>query len=127
MIPGDRKYSNTHEWVKIEGDLVVVGITDYAQDALGDITFVELPEVGKNVDQESQCGVVESVKVANDIFAPIAGEIAAVNTALGDKPELLNEDPYEKGWIIKLSDYDQGQFEDLMINDEYEALLERSA
>jgi glycine cleavage system H protein len=127
MTPDDRKYSNTHEWIRIEGDLAVIGITDYAQDALGDITFVELPPVGKNLDREGECGVLESVKAANDIFVPVSGKIAEVNTALGEKPELLNEDPYGKGWILKLSDYDRGQLDDLMTGEQYEAFLERSA
>ncbi len=127
MIPEDRRYTASHEWVKIEDDTAVVGITDYAQDALGDITFVDLPAVGNAIDQEAECGVVESIKVANDMFAPIAGEIVDVNKALGKKPELLNEDPYGKGWIIKLADYDRGQFDDLMISQEYEAFLEKQA
>ncbi len=100
--PKDLMYSKDHEWVKVEGDLVVVGITDYAQNALHEITFVELPEVGSTVEANVECGLVESMKASSDIFSPVSGEVAEVNTKLEDAPELVNEDPYGKGWMMKI-------------------------
>lgn len=119
--PDDRKYSETHEWVELEDDMAVVGLSDYAQAELGDITFVELPEVGDVVSQNDECGVVESVKAASDLFAPISGEIAEVNRDLEEKPEAINEDPYGDGWIFKLKDVDETQYEALLEADEYVA------
>lgn len=124
MMPDDRKYTKSHEWLKIEGDFVVVGITDYAQEALGDITYVEMPEIGKTVDQAGECGVIESVKVASDILAPVAGEVAEVNSDLEAEPELVNRDPYGKGWILKLKNIDAGQVAGLMDEADYEAMTE---
>ncbi len=100
--PKDLMYSKDHEWVKVEGDLVVVGITDYAQNALHEITFVELPEAGSTVEANVECGLVESMKASSDIFSPVSGEVAEVNTKLEDAPELVNEDPYGKGWMMKI-------------------------
>ena len=124
MTPDDRKYTKTHEWVKIEDDVAVVGITDYAQESLGDITFVELPTVGDVMEQGEECGVIESVKAASDIFTPIGGEIAEVNTAIEDKPEAVNQSPYEHGWIFKIRNFDEAEVHNLMDADQYEALLE---
>ncbi len=124
MTPDDRKYTKTHEWVKIENDCAVVGITDYAQESLGDITFVELPAVGDTVEQGEECGVIESVKAASDLYAPVSGEIAEVNTFLEEKPEAINRSAYEDGWIFKLRDFDEDQVERLMDADQYEAMLE---
>ena len=101
-VPDDLKYSKDHEWVKVEGDLVIVGITDYAQHSLHEITFVELPEVGSSVEADSECGLVESMKASSDIFSPLSGEIAEVNSDLEDAPELVNEEPYGKGWMFKI-------------------------
>lgn len=101
-VPEDLMYNKEHEWVKVEGDLVIVGITDYAQNALHEITFVELPEVGSTVEANTECGLVESMKASSDIFAPVSGDIAEVNTQLEDAPELVNEDPYGKGWMMKI-------------------------
>jgi glycine cleavage system H protein len=101
-VPNDLKYSKDHEWVKVEGDLVIVGITDYAQHSLHEITFVELPEVGSSVEADSECGLVESMKASSDIFSPLSGEIAEVNSDLEDAPELVNEEPYGKGWMFKI-------------------------
>ncbi|MFX1264765.1 MAG: glycine cleavage system protein GcvH [Promethearchaeota archaeon] len=101
-VPEDLMYNKEHEWVKVEGNLVIVGITDYAQNALHEITFVELPEVGSTVEASTECGLVESMKASSDIFAPVSGEIAEVNTQLEDAPELVNEDPYGKGWMMKI-------------------------
>ncbi|MFQ5832749.1 MAG: glycine cleavage system protein GcvH [Candidatus Thorarchaeota archaeon] len=100
--PKDLMYSKDHEWVKVEGDLVIVGITDYAQNALHEITFVELPEAGSTVEANVECGLVESMKASSDIFSPVSGEVAEVNTKLEDAPELVNEDPYGKGWMMKI-------------------------
>jgi glycine cleavage system H protein len=101
-VPDDLKYSKDHEWVKVEGDLATVGITDYAQHSLHEITFVELPEVGSSVEADSECGLVESMKASSDIFSPLSGEIAEVNSNLEDAPELVNEEPYGKGWMFKI-------------------------
>ncbi len=100
--PSELKYTKTHEWVRLEGEVAVVGITDFAQDALGDVVFVDLPQVGKSYEAGASVAVVESVKTASDIYAPVAGEIIEVNTALADKPELLNQSPYGEGWLFKM-------------------------
>ena len=102
-IPNDLKYAKSHEWVRDEGDGVcTVGISDHAQELLGDLVFIELPEVGAAVERDAECGVVESVKAASDIYGPVDGEVVAVNEALADAPETLNQDPYGEGWIFKL-------------------------
>jgi glycine cleavage system H protein len=102
-IPSDLKYARTHEWARLEeDDTVTVGITDHAQELLGDLVFVELPEVGQEVDVEEQCVVVESVKAASDVYSPVTGEIIAVNNSLADTPELVNSSPYEDGWLFRL-------------------------
>ena len=121
MTPSDRRYAETHEWVKIEGNIAIIGISDYAQNALGDITFVELPETDSMIEVEDECGVIESVKAASDLYAPLDGKVIEVNEALDGTPELINEDPYGEGWIFKITDFDQEQFEDLMDAAEYEA------
>ena len=99
--PADLQYTPTHEWIKIEGDEGTVGITDYAQDALGDVVYIELPEVGATFDADKTFGVIESVKAASDLYMPVAGEITAVNSTLIDSPELINSDPYGDGWLVK--------------------------
>lgn len=124
MTPDDRKYTKTHEWVKVEDDIAVVGITDYAQESLGDITFVELPTAGDTLEQGEECGVIESVKAASDIFCPVSGEIAEVNTTLEDKPETINGSPYDAGWIFKIRNIDEAEVARLMDADQYEAMLE---
>jgi len=124
MTPNDRKYIRTHEWAKIEGDVVVVGITDHAQDALGDITFVELPEVGERVEQGKECGTIESVKAAEDIYSPVSGVVAEVNSVLEDSPEVINEDPYGEGWMFKVRDFDRAEYDALMDAAAYEKMLE---
>jgi glycine cleavage system H protein len=100
--PTDLKYRQTDEWVRIEGDTATIGISDYAQDALNDIVYIELPGVGDKVEKNGSFGSVESVKAASDMYAPVSGTVIEVNTALEDEPELINSDPYGKGWIIKL-------------------------
>jgi glycine cleavage system H protein len=102
MVPGDLRYTNDHEWVRIDGDEGVVGITQYAADQLGDIVFVELPEVGRSLDRGAAFGVVESVKAVSDLLAPVSGEVIAVNDALADQPELVNSDPYGGGWMVRV-------------------------
>ncbi|NLG16683.1 MAG: glycine cleavage system protein GcvH [Fibrobacter sp.] len=124
MTPADRKYSRTHEWVKIEGDIAVTGITDHAQDALGDITFVELPKKGSQVSKEKECGVIESVKAASDLYSPISGAISEVNEDLETAPEVINSDPYEKGWIFKISNFNKSELDSLMDAAAYEKFLE---
>jgi len=120
----DRKYTKTHEWVKIEDDQVIIGISDHAQEALGDITFIELPVVGEPVDRGGECGVIESVKAASDLFAPLSGEIADVNADLEDHPEAVNDSPYEDGWLYRITNYDVAEYNELMDADQYEATLE---
>jgi len=101
-VPEDLRYSAEHEWARLEGDTVRVGITDFAQDALGDVVFVQLPEAGTHVERGGMLGEVESTKSVSEIYAPVAGEVTAVNGALADSPELLNSDPYGAGWICEL-------------------------
>jgi glycine cleavage system H protein len=115
------QYQKSHEWAKKEGDLIVVGISDYAQDSLGDVVFVELPEVGAEFSQGDAFGVVESVKAASDVFVPVGGEIAEVNSELEDNPEIINEDPFGKGWIIKIKAADESELESLMDAAAYES------
>jgi len=101
-IPEELKYTKSHEWVRVENDMVTIGITDHAQGELSDIVYVELPEVGRRLTKGEQCAVVESVKTASDIYAPLGGEVLEINTSLESAPELVNEDSYERGWFFKL-------------------------
>lgn len=125
-FPEELKYTEEHEWVLIEDEVVTVGITDFAQDALGDIVFVELPEEGTVLEAGKPFGVVESVKAVSDIYAPLSGEVVEVNEELPDTPELVNTSPYEDGWMIKLRVSDKGEFDGLMTADAYQALTEES-
>lgn len=102
MIPDELKYAKTHEWVRIEEDEAVIGITHFAQEQLGDLTYVELPEVGDNFEAGDEMGSVESVKAASEIYAPVTGEVVAVNGALDDAPEVVNQDPYGDGWMVRI-------------------------
>ena len=123
-IPGELKYSKSHEWVRIEEDgSVTIGITDHAQDLMGDMVFVELPETGNDYGTGDDCAVVESVKAASDIYAPIAGQVTAVNEALADTPEILNSDPYGEGWIYRMQPDDSGELDELMDANAYEELV----
>ncbi|UYZ69281.1 glycine cleavage system protein GcvH [Moraxella bovis] len=123
-IPSDLKYVASHEWLKLEDDgIITVGITDHAQDLLGDVVFVELPEVGAVVEADQEIAVVESVKAASDVYAPIAGEIVEVNEELVDSPELANEDPYGKAWFFKVKPANPADYDGLMSADEYEESL----
>jgi glycine cleavage system H protein len=121
--PEDLKYARTHEWVRIEGYLVVTGITDHAQDEIGDLVYVETPEAGSQVTATEQAGIVESVKTASDIHAPISGTVVEVNTALEDDPDFVNEEPYGKGWIYKIKPDNMADVEKLLSNTEYESGL----
>ena len=114
VIPDDRRYAEDHEWVKIDGDAAVIGISDYAQDQLGDVVFVELPQVGAVFDKGAEFGTVESVKAVSELYMPIGGEVTAVNTTLEDAPELVNNDPYEGGWMIRVKPADAAQIDALM-------------
>lgn len=118
------RYTKDHEYVRMEGDVAVVGITDYAQNALGDVVFVELPEVGRTVKQGGEAAVVESVKAASDVYAPISGEVVEVNTALPDAPATVNEAPLGAGWFMKIKPANAAEIEGLMTEAEYKAYLE---
>ncbi|PRD38366.1 UNVERIFIED_CONTAM: gcvH [Trichonephila clavipes] len=119
--PAELKYAASHEWARLEGDVVTVGITDHAQDALGDLVYVELPTVGDQVSAGDEAGVVESVKAASDIYAPVSGEIFAVNDSLADTPETVNSEPYEGGWLYKIKASDVSELDKLLSADEYAA------
>lgn len=121
--PSELKYATTHEWVRIEGDLIVTGISDHAQDALGDLVYVEVPEVGSHMTAGTQAGVVESVKTASDIHAPLSGTVVEVNTALEDDPDFINDEPYGKGWIYKMKPDNIADVDQLLSNTDYEADL----
>ena len=120
MSQDDRKYTKSHEWAKQDGDVVVVGISDHAQQELGDITFVELPSVGQVVEAGGECGVIESVKAASDLYAPVGGEVVGVNEALEDTPELINQDAWEAGWVLKLKPSNPGDMDALMSAADYD-------
>lgn len=119
MHPEDRRYTEEHEWVKIEGDAAVVGITQYAQDQLGDVVYVELPQVGTRVEMMKVFGVIESVKTASDLYAPVSGEVVEVNESLMDAPQRVNDSPYELGWLIKVRPDDAHEIDHLMTAQEY--------
>ncbi len=123
-IPSDLKYVASHEWLRLEEDgTITVGITDHAQDLLGDVVFVELPEVGAVVEADQEVAVVESVKAASDVYAPIAGEVVEINEELVDSPELANEDPYGKAWFFKVKPANPADYDSLMSAEEYESSL----
>lgn len=123
-IPANLKYVASHEWLKLEDDgIITVGITDHAQDLLGDVVFVELPEVGRTVSADEEIAVVESVKAASDVYAPIAGEIVEINDELVDSPELANEDPYGKAWFFKIKPTNVADYDDLLSDEEYQSAL----
>jgi glycine cleavage system H protein len=121
--PAGLKYSKEHEWVATEDSVATIGITDFAQEQLGEIVYVELPAVGEKVSKDDPFGVVESVKAVSDIFAPISGTVVEVNEDLPDSPETVNEDPYGDGWLIKIKVSDSAELDDLMDNEEYEEMV----
>ncbi|WP_250656619.1 glycine cleavage system protein GcvH [Alkalimarinus coralli] len=121
-IPGELKYLSSHEWVRVEADgTATIGITDHAQDLLGDVVFVELPEVGAEISAGEEAGVVESVKAASDIFSPVSGEVLAVNEALEESPDLVNSEPYEDGWFFKVKLTDESDLASLLDAEAYAA------
>jgi len=122
-VPSDLRYTKDHEWVRVDGDEAVVGITAYAAEQLGDIVFVELPDAGKSLDQFATFGVVESVKAVSDLFAPVGGEVLATNDALTGSPELVNSDPYGEGWMVRVRVADAAQLDGLLAPDAYDALI----
>jgi glycine cleavage system H protein len=125
VTPKELRYSEEHEWVKVEGDKVKIGITDFAQSELGDIVFVELPEVGDEVTANEPFGSVESVKTVSELYAPMSGKVVAVNDELNDNPEYVNESPYEKAWMIVIEPSDMSELEQLMTAEQYEEMIKQ--
>ncbi|MDA9657826.1 glycine cleavage system protein GcvH [bacterium] len=124
-IPGDLKFLSSHEWVRVEPDgSVTIGISDHAQDLLGDIVFVELPDIGQSIDAETDAAIVESVKAASDVYSPISGEVTEVNSILEDQPDIINSSPYEDGWFFKMAPSDLGEIEDLLSPEDYSEVCE---
>jgi len=122
--PKELKYTKEHEWVSVDSDIATIGITNHAQEQLGDIVFVELPEVQSRVSQDDTFGVVEAVKTVADLFAPVSGNVTEINTALEESPDLINSDPYGAGWIIKVAIDDLEEYNDLMSMDDYNSFIE---
>ena len=123
MYPSDYLYSRDHEWVRVEGDTCVLGITEYAQEELGEIVFVELPEAGQSFDSTDEVGTIESVKAVAEVYTPVSGEVTEVNASLEDEPELLNDDPHGDGWLIRLKMSDKGELKELMSAEQYEEYI----
>lgn len=126
-IPDDLLYTQEHEWVRLEGDAAVMGITDYAQEQLGDIVYVELPDEGEEISKDETFGSLESVKAVSDFYAPVSGKISEVNSALTDTPESINEDCYGEGWILKIELSEKMEIEGLMSDDAYKAFVEEES
>jgi len=126
-VPDNLKYTREHEWARIRGKTATIGITNYAQDQLGDIVYVELPDVADEVAKDEQFGTIESVKTVSDLFSPVSGEVLKINEQLEDRPELVNEDPYGDGWMIQVQITDPDELDDLMSTEEYEAFVEEEA
>ncbi|MDC3195655.1 glycine cleavage system protein GcvH [Flavobacteriaceae bacterium] len=122
-IPIDLKYTKDHEWVKVDGDTATIGITDFAQGELGDIVYVDVDTLDETVDKDEVFGSVEAVKTVSDLFMPLSGEVVEFNEGLEDDPEIVNKDPYDKGWIIKISITDQSQIEDLLDAQAYQSII----
>lgn len=122
-VPGDLKYTKDHEWIRTEGEIAYIGITDFAQGELGDIVFLEIETLGETLKKEDVFGTVEAVKTVSDIFMPVGGEILEVNTLLADSPDLVNKDPYGKGWMVKIKMTDLSELDDLLSAEEYKALI----
>lgn len=122
-IPQGLRYSKEHEWVATEDSVATIGVTDFAQDQLGEIVYIELPSVGDKVSKDDPFGVIESVKAVSDIFAPVSGTVTEVNQELAESPEIINEDPYGDGWLIKIRISDGAELDDLMDNDEYQEVI----
>lgn len=126
MVPDDLRYTKDHEWVRLAGDLATVGVTAFAAEHLGDIVFVELPDVGRTLEQFTPFGVVESVKAVSDLFAPVGGEVVETNGELAGSPELVNSDPYQAGWMVRLRVSDPGQLDELLDPAAYDELVKAS-
>lgn len=124
-FPKELKYSSEHEWIRKDGDIVYVGITDYAQDQLGDIVFVDIPSVGETLEANEVFGTIEVVKTVSDLFLPISGEILEQNEAIEDNPELVNEDPYGEGWLIKVKPTNEADFDDLLDAEAYKKIINK--
>ncbi|MHB1340133.1 MAG: glycine cleavage system protein GcvH [Coriobacteriia bacterium] len=127
MYPANLKYDKEHEWVKVDGDVATVGISHFAQDQLGEVVYVDMPSVGDEVNAGESFGEIESVKSVSELFAPVSGEIVEVNDALSDTPEVVNEDPYGEGWMIKVKMSDDSVIATLMSADDYEAFITEEA
>ena len=124
-IPGDLKFLSSHEWARVEADgTITIGISDHAQDLLGDIVFVELPEVGQALDAEADAAIVESVKAASDLYSPLSGEVIEINSLLEDQPEIINSSPYEDGWFFKLTPSDMSELDNLLSPEDYSEVCE---
>ncbi|HHS50451.1 MAG TPA: glycine cleavage system protein GcvH [candidate division Zixibacteria bacterium] len=123
MVPKDLIFTKEHEWVQIEGDIATVGITHYAQGELGDIVFIELPETGEDVAQGESIGTIEAVKAVTDLFAPLSGEIVEINDALDGTPEIINQDPYGDGWMVRIKIADKSETENLLTAEQYKELI----
>ena len=126
-FPEDLKYSKEHEWVRVKGNVATVGVTDYAQDQLGEIVFVELPNEGEEFAKGEAFGVVESVKSVNDVYVPVSGKIMEINDPVVDSPEIVNEDPYSEGWLVKIEMSDPKDLKDLMTVTQYEAYIKEES
>ncbi len=124
MFPADLKYMKSHEWARHEGDIVSIGVSDYAQAEIQDVVYVELPEVGTTLEQHKTFGVIESVKAAFDLYAPVSGEVVEINEELEDAPELVNEAPYGDGWMVRIRMSDLSELEGLMSASEYQTMIE---
>jgi glycine cleavage system H protein len=123
IFPAELKYTKDHEWIRVEGNVAYIGITDYAQGELGDIVYVDVQTEGETVEKEEVFGSIEAVKTVSDLFMPVTGEVVEINRALEEKPELINEDAYGEGWIIKINITDASQIEDLLSASDYEQLI----
>lgn len=123
-IPADLKYTQDHEWIRVDGDMAVVGITDFAQDELGDVVFVEIETEGEELDKGETFGTVEAVKTVSDLFMPVGGTVTEINEELADEPEAVNKDPYGAGWMIKIKIKDSSELDELLSAEEYEKMLE---
>jgi glycine cleavage system H protein len=124
MCPEELLYTKEHEWVRVDDAVAVIGITEYAQDQLGDVVYVELPEVGTQVEQFARCGSIESVKTVSDLYAPISGEVVNINDALNEQPELVNNEPYGSGWVAEIQVRDTQELDNLLSASEYEKLIQ---
>jgi len=123
-LPDDLKYTKEHEWTRIEGNVATIGVTDFAQSELGDIAWIEMPEIGKEIQKDDSFGTIEAVKTIEDLYAPLSGKIIAINEELLDSPELVNNDPYGKGWIAKIEFKDEAELSNLLSAKDYSGLIE---